>query len=224
MKAILFDMDGTLMNSMGMWYGLGNAYLEELGVEPDVLDFNKMITMGMEEVTRYLKKYYNVSEDNISLNDFVHKKVENFYENEVELLPGVLEKLEQLRELGIPMALGTATEEKNAARALKCTGIGHYFEFIYTTSTEGVLKSDTHFYERAADKFKVETKNLILFDDAVDAVDAARKSGCLAVGVEDVHYNQDIKALKENSDIFLHGLLELNVEKFKKYLLEEAEI
>jgi len=203
MKAILFDMDGTLLDSMPMWYRLEREYLGRLGFDESMFDFDELLTLGMEDALELLATRYGVRRDLADVEDFARRRMMAFYAEEARLKPGVRAVLEALRGEGVRMAVATATEYDSARLGLESTGIFDYFELIYSTSTDGYAKNDARFYRAAAERLGVAESELALIDDALFALVTAGASGLHTVGVRDDGYEQDIAALQRASDTYL---------------------
>lgn len=200
MKALLFDMDGTLLDSMGMWMSLESDYMRTLGVNPQEVDTDQIATLGVEETLALLKKQFGIQASTEDVKRYVQNRLHHFFSREVKLRPGVREMLSTFRELGISMAVGTATEYELAEMALKTVGIYDQFDFLQSVSTVGYSKNDRRFFYKAAERFGVEPKEICLFDDALYACVTAKVAGCYVVSMIDPAYEQDVQALLRESN------------------------
>ncbi len=212
MKAILFDMDGTLLDSMGMWHHLEIEFLQDIGVDTDAVDYAELLTLGLDQTLDYVKKNFGISADAREIEGFVEKRMGAFYGNEVQVLPGVVKVLEVLKQKGIPMGVGTATNEDHAHLALHFTGLMKYFDFVYSTSTDGYAKDNPAFFKKAAERFPADLKDIVLFDDAYYAVKTAKEVGYYVVGVKDKGYKQDLDVIREIADEIVLSFEEFDVE------------
>lgn len=200
MKALLFDMDGTLIDSMGMWMSLESDYMQTLGVDPQEVDTDQIATLGVEETLALLKKQFGIQASTEDVERYVHDRLHHFFEQEVQLRPGVRETLRAFRELGVPMGVGTASQYELAEMALKTVGIFDQFDFVQSVSTVGYSKNDRRFFYKAAERFGVQPQEVCLFDDALYACVTAKVAGYYVVSVIDPAYEQDIQALLRESN------------------------
>lgn len=216
MKAILFDMDGTLLDSMGMWHRVELEFLESLGVDPTAFDYNKTITMGIEHTLALIRQEFGIETNSEAMSAYVSKRMAEFYQSEAQLKPGVLSILEGLRKAGVWMAIGTATMEELAKIALAHTGIEDFFEFVHSSSTDGHSKNMPDFFERAAQRFGLKPVDLALFDDAYNALLAAKSIGYFTVGVQDKAYSQDVEAIRRVADDFVSDFSLFDMEAWAR--------
>lgn len=211
MKAILFDMDGTLLESMHAWYHAEVDYLMDQGVPKDAIDYDLLVTLGSDGLADFLRDHLQVEIDPLVMREATLAYMEQFYGGPVEPKSGVEAMLEEISARGIPMAIGSSTPGYLCEMGLDTTGLRRHFDFILSASDEGMGKSDPAFFELAARQFGVDPRDLLVVDDAVFALRAARDAGCKVIGVADAGYDQDEEAVRMESDAFVYAFSDWDV-------------
>ena len=97
-KSAIFDMDGTLTDSMHVWRNLGNLYLESKGIVPEPELQEKVLTLTMMEAAEYMKQRYGLQGEPEQIVKEVYQLIEGFYRTEVQEKPGVRRILEELQQ------------------------------------------------------------------------------------------------------------------------------
>lgn len=216
MKAIVFDMDGTLLDSMAEWRSLEKRFIQQLNIPEDQVDFEQMNTMGTSEVTEYLKKLFKVEITGDDLVQFAMDEMRKYYTHRVRLKPGALKVLDFFKDQGIPLAIGTATHKDLALVALENAGLLSYFEFVYSSSVDHYAKNDKRFFRACSQAFQEKPEDMILFDDALYALVAAKEAGYYTIAMVDQAYEQDLDILKRRSDLLVENFDSWDMENWFK--------
>lgn len=202
-KSAIFDMDGTIINSMGEWETAGDRYIKSLGLTSD-RDFNrKSLGLSLIEVAPILKEYYGIIKTNREIKDGINKVMEDFYFNKSELKSGALEFLDKLKSKGVKMCLATATDRHLVERALKRNKIDGYFNRIFTTAEVGKGKVSPDIYRLACDFLGTDKSETFVFEDAFYAGNTAKKDGFKLACVYD-KYESNFEKLKSISDFCIY--------------------
>ena len=131
-KLLIFDMDGTLLDSMKLWKYLGRIYLQSKGkLAQDNLE-EVIDIMTLNESASYLKSTYNLNESLDIIENQILDMIEDKYLNEIPLKEGVKEYLIQLNKMGYKMCILTTSQKNQALAALKRTEILDLFDKVYT--------------------------------------------------------------------------------------------
>ena len=163
LKGAIFDMDGTLIDSMEAWETVGERYLKTFDIIPDK-DFRERISaLSLNAVAPYLKERYGIERTYQEIKDGINKAMEDFYFNESELKNGVLEFLEKLKSKGVKMCLATATDRYLVEKVLKRNKIDGYFDRIFTCSEVNAGKTKPDIFREAP-----QAKAVIDYSDFID--------------------------------------------------------
>lgn len=205
-KGAIFDMDGTLLDSMPVWEHASERYLEQRGICVNERLGDVLFTMSMQQGAAYVKQKYGLKEDVDVLVEAVNNIVFAAYEKDVQPKAGVAAFLERLDAEGIPMVVATSTDRRMAETALRRTGLDRYFKEVFTCSEIGKGKREPDIYHAAARRLGTLPEETWVFEDALYAVKTAKAAGYPTVGVYDKRSEDDAEELKKTAEIYRENL------------------
>ncbi len=215
-KGAIFDMDGTLLDSMYLWDSMGESYLRSIGCEPEE-DLKRILkSMSLYQGACYLKKTYKLNLSHEEIMGGINQMVEMAYRQQVLPKPGVEALLERFRQENIPMCIATATDRYLVEAALRRCGLLPFFSEIYTCQSVGHGKDEPNIFREARKHLGTEKENTAVFEDALFAAKSAKQDGFLTVAVYD-SYEKDQEALRNLADFYLEDYEDLT--KFWKFAL-----
>ena len=201
-KGAIFDLDGTLLDSMFIWDTIGEEYLRSLGKEPHEDLKETFMTLTLEEAAVYYREHYGVTLSVKEIVDGVNAMVEQTYRTKVTLKPGIAEYLAWLKGNGVRMCVATVTDRYLVEETLERLGVRHYFSEIFTCAEVGFGKDKPVIYQKALEHLETEKRDTYVFEDMLFALNTAKTDGFPTVGVYDRHEaHQD--ELKELSDYYI---------------------
>lgn len=207
-KALIFDLDGTLLDSMQIWDNIGYEYLSAkgvLGIPSDIKEILK--AMNLMEAATYFFEQFGIGSSAKGVYDEIEQEVARKYLEQVALKSGTAEFLEQHREL--KMCVATATDQHLASLALKRLGILEYFSFILTSSEVGISKENPDIFLMAAKRLEAPVEDCIVFEDALHAIKAAKSAGFYTVGLYEPCFAKDSEEIKAYADCYVRNLNEV---------------
>lgn len=192
---VIFDLDGTLIDSMGLWHQIDIDYLGQKGIPmPDNLQ--QMIEgMSFRETAVFFKDYFKLPETVEDIMDVWNVMSFEMYTTKVTLKPGVIEILEHIKKLGIKMAIATSNSAHLANAVLKAMGIDKYFYTVVTGCDVSKGKPDPEVYIKAAEKLGVSPCKCFVFEDIPNGILAGKNAGMTTCAIED-EYSHKLKDLK----------------------------
>lgn len=216
MKAGIFDLDGTLIDSMWLWENLAHNYLLSIGIEPPKDLGESLKELTLEESTFYMKKRFKLKSTPCEIKRDIEKILADYYANRLQLKPYVLETLEEFKNRNIKMVIATATDDHLVSMALNRHGIKDYFEFIQTSDNVGLSKGQPEFFQIAINRLELDPRDIWVFEDALHCILSAKKCGLNVVAVRDESALSDLEEIKKISDIYIDDFSQLEVGKLWK--------
>lgn len=205
-KGVIFDIDGVLLDSMGIWDDLGARYLRSLGKIPEERLNKILFSMSMEQGAEYLNEHYGLNKSVKETVDGIGRMLEDYYFYEVLLKPGAKEILEFLKSKSIKIAAATSSPRTHIEKALSRNGLLGYIDKIYTTGEVGVSKHSPDIYNLAADFLKTKSEETLVFEDSLYALKTAKEAGYVTVGVFDEKGESNQAELENQADLYLKKL------------------
>ncbi len=210
LQSAIFDMDGTLLDSMPTWRELGPAFLREAGIPATPEQEQMLRTMTDHEVIPYLREVCGLPWSEQEIMDKIIARMEDFYTHRVRPKPGLEKFLSILKMEGVWMYVATATHRRLTEKALKTAGIDHYFRGIVTSADAGSHKSESaEIYEMALRRLQSNKRDTVVFEDALYAARTAKAAGFRVAGVYDVTAEKDQAELQRICDYYIRSYEEL---------------
>lgn len=208
-EGAIFDMDGTLIDSMYIWDIVGIRYLENMGITPAPGLREQLRPLSLNQAAAYFQKHCLPSLTIAEILDGLSHIVEREYCTHVPLKPGVTALLEHLTRKQVPMAVATATDRKIVEQVLTRLNIRHYFSAIFSCLEYGTGKDQPLIFEKALQFLGTKKERTIIFEDALHAITTAKKAGFPVVGVFD-----QSESINEQQIVALCDTYCLSLEEF----------
>ena len=202
-KVVLFDFDGTLVDSMGMWGEVDKSILRLHGLPiPDNFteEFMFPLIPLTEEETAQFFLDYGCKGTVKTILDQIEQLSQEQYEQYIEAKPGVKTLVETLRERGVKLGLVTAATIGRILPCLARNGMTGYFHLILNCDHVGLPKTDPAIYRMALEHFGVEPHDAVFFDDNLTAIRTAQSVGIATVGVYDAHADNTWGEMQATAD------------------------
>jgi len=209
-KAYIFDLDGTLLDSMGVWGQVDADFLAKRGitVPPDYMD--AISSMTFHEAAAYTIKHFSLPDSVEDLMREWNDMAAYAYGHTVQMKPHAKEYLITLRERGVKLAVATSLSAELCAPVLRNNGIDNFFDAICRTDEAGHGKSHPDVFLLTAKKIGVPVQDCLVFEDILAAVKSAKNAGMRVCAVYDKASEGDweqIKAVADYAIIDFHEAL-----------------
>lgn len=202
-KAAIFDMDGTLIDSMWVWEKVDIEYLKNRNIPIPNNLHESLSHLTFEESAKYFKSKFNLKDNIYTIMDEWNHMAYNEYSNNVKLKKGALDFLLALKNKGIQLGLATSNCDMLLKIALKSNGIYDIFDCITTSDEVNKSKEFPDVYLLCAKRLNVDPKHCIVFEDILPAVKGAKSAGMKVVGVHDVYAQNEKKEIMQNADFYI---------------------
>lgn len=209
MKHIIFDLDGTLLDSMQAWKNIGRDCLRKKGIEPPENLREKMKNLTIPQAAQFFITEFSLPLSVEEMVEDIIQLVADKYKNEIQLKPFALEFLERQKQLGSKMCILTASEPSYIHGALERLGILPYFEFIMTCTQTGLSKHEPKVFHLAMEKLQGSLDNTLVIEDALYAVQSAKKAGLYVIAIEDETAMEDKQEILNICDCYVTSYEEL---------------
>lgn len=210
MKYIIFDLDGTLIDSMPVWRGTGSGFLQNhnFPVPANLMEVVK--TQTIWQTADWFRSELGVPMEAKEIVDEIVESVVEAYRHTIPLKEGAKEYLETMAAKGAKMCILTASEADYILPALERLDIRKYFTHVLTCTELGVFKDDGAAYLEAMKRMGGTLEDTVVFEDAYYAVKGAKSAGFRVYAVlDEVVREDDIDKIKAAADICIHSYHEL---------------
>ena len=186
-EAVIFDLDGSLVDSMWMWREIDIEYLGRFGI-PLPEDLQARIEgMSFSETAVFFKEIFDIPDTIEQMRSDWNQMAWDKYMNEVPLKPGVAEFLAGCRQRGIKLGIATSNSRELVENVAAAHQLKDYFSCIMTGCDVKRGKPSPDIYLAVADKLQVNPANCLVFEDIIPGIQAGKNAGMEVCAVEDAY-------------------------------------
>ena len=205
----IYDLDGTLLNSMHAWEDVGPAFLRQLGIAPPH-DLNERFrTMSFAESSAYLIGTFSLPHTVEEVMQHIYDAVAEKYRHSLLLKPFAADYIRKRRAQGISMCVATATNGDLARAALQRCGILDCFSFVLSCDEVGVGKDNPAIFLQAAERLDVPPAECCVYEDSIHSIHTAKAAGFAVMGVQDEASAPFWEEIKTVSDWYITSFAQL---------------
>lgn len=207
--AVIFDLDGTLVDSMWMWHQIDVEYLAkyELTVPEDLQ--GAIEGFSFSETAAYFKERFQIPESLEEIKRTWNEMAWDKYLHEVPLKPGAGEFLKRCKERGILLGIATSNSRQLVENVAAVHGFGDYFSCIMTSCDVGKGKPAPDIYLAVARQLHVKPERCLVFEDIIPGIQAGKNAGMKVCAVEDAYSLPQTNEKKEAADFYIRDYTEL---------------
>ena len=209
-KAVIFDVDGTLVDSMWIWKQVDIDFLERRKTELP-MDLQKDIEgLSYTSTAKYFKERFKLPETVEEIKEEWREMADGFYNNIIPLKTGVKELLQIIRNNNLKIGIATSNSRELVETMIKKHELGKYFDSIRTSCEVPRSKPFPDVYLQAAKDLGVKPENCLVFEDTVAGATAAKAAGMRVIAVYD--------EISAESRAHLEQLAELYIMDFHEFI------
>ena len=202
-KAVIFDLDGSLVDSMWMWRAIDIEYLGRFGIPlPEDLQ-SRIEGMSFSETAVYFKEHFPIPDSIDQIKEDWNCMAWDKYANEVPLKPGIPEFLERCREEGIKFGIATSNSRQLVENIAKVHNLRDYFSCIMTGCDVAHGKPSPDIYLAVAEGLDCPPSQCLVFEDIIPGIQAGKAAGMRVCAVEDAYSVNDRERKKALADYYI---------------------
>ena len=202
-KGAIFDLDGTLVDSMGVWHRIDDEFLGRRGFPADESYKQAVKTMKYETAAHYTIERYGLSETPEEVMAEWDSMALHEYRYNIKCKPGAAEFLYELKKRGIKIALATVSHRALLEAVLKGNRIFELFDVLTDVSQVSRGKEEPDLYWFAAKQMELEPEECIVFEDVLLGIDSAKRGGFYTCGVKDHSSYAEELEIRRLADCFV---------------------
>ena len=213
LKYAIFDLDGTLLDSLPVWDNLGVNMLRSLGYDPDPALGKQLKIMTMTDGAQLCKDLFQMPQSIEEIIALVEDQAQLAYRTVIGTKPCVPAFLERLKAADIPMFIATNTRRDLVEDGLRRNGLAHYFEGILTCPEVGEGKKEgPAVYEQSLLRLGGTKENTVVFEDAIHPIRTAKKAGFRVAAIYDPSSEGDHEEIRELAEVYFYSYDEITLD------------
>lgn len=202
-KAVIFDLDGTLVDSMWIWKEIDERFLGRYGIQvPDGLS-DRLEGLSFNETAEYFKSHFSLPLTIQEIKNMWNRMAYEMYMNEIPLKEGVIEFLDVLKDKKLPVGIATSNSRELTKACLNAHGIGQYFQYICTSNEVPKGKPAPDVYLKTAQELSVEPEHILVFEDIPYGIMAGNSANMTTCAVRDAYSQEVADKKRELADYYI---------------------
>lgn len=209
-KGVIFDLDGTLVDSMWVWRKIDEDFILErnLPLTPEAL-MQSIAHLSFHETAEFFKSSFQLLDTVEEIKTRWNEAAKREYRTNVMLKEGAREILQKFQDSGVKIALATSSSREILEACLEAQDITRFFDVVVTTDMAGKTKSEPDVYLLAAGLLGLPPESIAVFEDIPQAMFGARKAGMKVFGVHDAFSEHHHEEIMRNCHVYIRSLNEV---------------
>jgi beta-phosphoglucomutase family hydrolase len=218
LEAVIFDMDGVIINSEPLHYEANQQLFDKLGFSVPMNEYSNYIGISTEKMWEDLRDKYDLNENLDTLTDKHRKHTHDFIRKNMNgnEIPGIRKILEELKDKNIKTAVASSSSKNLIETVIKGFDLCQYFDILVSGEEVEKGKPNPDIFIYAAKKLKVNIKNCLVIEDSTNGIKAAKKAGAKCIGFNNPDsHGQDLT----KADIVINKFDVLNYDLLKSLFI-----
>jgi beta-phosphoglucomutase family hydrolase len=183
LEAVIFDMDGTMVDSLPYHHKSWNLFFEMQGIKMEPGAFDRIHHGTLYDIMPRIFGSHLTQQESYALGMIKEQAFRELYKNDIKPLTGLLTLLQQIKAAGLKIGLATAADNTNVDFTLDALGIRHFFDAIVSSDMVKEGKPSPAVYLQTAQLLSVMPAKCLVFEDTASGVEAAIAAGMKVVGI-----------------------------------------
>lgn len=202
-EAVIFDLDGSLVDSMWLWHAIDVEYLGRFGYQPPD-DLQAQIEgMSFSETAVFFKEHFHLPDSLDKIKEDWNRMAWDKYAHEVPLKPGVKEFIVECKDRGIKLGIATSNSRELVENVLDVHCLRDSFNVVTTGCEVAHGKPAPDIYNAVAASLQVRPENCLVFEDIVAGIQAGKSAGMKVCAVEDEYSMYQMEQKKALADYYI---------------------
>lgn len=219
---VIFDCDGTLIDSMGVWRELESELARRAHATVTPADTEVLCTLNIPETAQYFHDRFGLGSSGDEVVGMIDEFIMGYYRHRAQARPGVMAFLEALAQRGVVMSVASSSPQSYLQAGLACAGIASYLRAIVSVEDVGSSKREPRVYDHARELMGTEKAFTWGFEDSIYAVRTLARAGYGVVGVYDRDDSGTWDQLSTEADLAIRSFEELDADAFCAAVLRRA--
>ena len=212
--AVIFDMDGTLIDSTGLWHEIDKMFFAKRNMELPKDYAQKIVHLGLTKAAELTRELYGVKESPEEIIQEWRQMAIDMYKNDVQLKEGALELLQLFKKNGLKLSIATANDEELYMPCIERLNIGKYFDVIADVNSSKEGKNSARIYLELTEKMNSKPENTLVLEDMPTCIKTVYEADFVTVAVNDKASEKFDEDKKRYSHLFISNFQELiNITK-----------
>jgi HAD superfamily hydrolase (TIGR01509 family) len=207
----IFDMDGTLVDSMGLWAEIDRKFFADRNM-PYPENLTKDIEgLSMSETADYFIENFDLSESKEELMEIWNGMAADFYRSKIDMRDGAIDFLKYLKDHGYKTALATSNSRELVDVCFEANGLNELIPVVVTANEVEHGKPAPDVYLKACDLLSSNPSKCLVFEDVLAGIQGGKAAGMSVCCIDDIHSRADYEAKRDLADFYINNYLDLDV-------------